>query len=339
MDVFYYAAEGGNLGDDLNEWIWKEVLDAKVLDKSNPGLILGIGTIIGRSLPDSNLYVICGSGVGYAGDIPDVTDEKWKVVFVRGPLTARILGIPDSLSITDGAILLAELKHFLPKDVVHEPVIFMPHLSAAVSVEWSEICTSADVCLLDPREEHWSALSKLSSAKLVLADAMHGAIISDTYRVPWRAFSSSREVSTFKWLDWTLSMGVEYNPTVLPVKSISLLLLEAHLVLKKAVHRFPIESDPYGTAVEHFRRIDLSRSSLKSPLSYPIILVAKLFLKASRIAAKTKVGRMPLFGKRRTVEILRQEKVKAGYLSSEEVFQEKLRKVKEALKRNGMVST
>jgi hypothetical protein len=42
---------------------------------------------------------------------------------------------------------------------------------------------------------------------------MHGAIIADTFRVPWVPISTRPSINTFKWLDWSESMGLEYRPT------------------------------------------------------------------------------------------------------------------------------
>lgn len=36
---------------------------------------------------------------------------------------------------------------------------------------------------------------------MVLADAMHAAIIADAMRVPWLPLITSPQINTFKWLD------------------------------------------------------------------------------------------------------------------------------------------
>src|SRR5690606_31984382 len=47
--------------------------------------------------------------------------------------------------------------------------------------------------------------------KLVIAEAMHAAIIADSYRVPWVSVSSSRRINAFKWQDWAASLRMTHN--------------------------------------------------------------------------------------------------------------------------------
>src|ERR1019366_6854573 len=51
-----------------------------------------------------------------------------------------------------------------------------------------------------------------ASAKLVVAEAMHGAIVADTLRIPWIAVECSPEILPFKWVDWCQSMDLPYKP-------------------------------------------------------------------------------------------------------------------------------
>ena len=41
---------------------------------------------------------------------------------------------------------------------------------------------------------------------------MHAAIVADTLRVPWVPLMTSSDINSFKWLDWTQSMRVPYQP-------------------------------------------------------------------------------------------------------------------------------
>ena len=47
---------------------------------------------------------------------------------------------------------------------------------------------------------------------LVHAEAMHAAIVADALRVPWVPCRMYPQVNIFKWTDWTLSLGLEYQP-------------------------------------------------------------------------------------------------------------------------------
>ena len=57
---------------------------------------------------------------------------------------------------------------------------------------------------------------RIAAADKVIAESMHAAIIADAFRVPWVPVALSREVSPFKWVDWTSSVNVSYSPVCLP---------------------------------------------------------------------------------------------------------------------------
>ncbi|MGD1914332.1 MAG: hypothetical protein ACFB2X_26895 [Rivularia sp. (in: cyanobacteria)] len=50
-----------------------------------------------------------GSGVGYGGRGLPTIDESWKIYCVRGPLSAKKLGIAPELAVSDGAALIRRM--------------------------------------------------------------------------------------------------------------------------------------------------------------------------------------------------------------------------------------
>jgi succinoglycan biosynthesis protein ExoV len=71
-------------------------------------------------------------------------------------------------------------------------------------------------------DAHWSphvVLRVLSEARLVVTEAMHGAIVADTLRIPWIPVVCSPEIATFKWRDWTASLDLPYRPIKIPPSS------------------------------------------------------------------------------------------------------------------------
>jgi succinoglycan biosynthesis protein ExoV len=81
---------------------------------------------------------------------------------------------------------------------------------------------------------------------------MHAAIVADTLRVPWLAVASSPQVSTFKWLDWTGSMGLPYEPASLRASSTEMQLRNAMLWAYGQTHRFDDHRDE--TALGYYAR-------------------------------------------------------------------------------------
>jgi succinoglycan biosynthesis protein ExoV len=97
-------------------------------------------------------------------------------------------------------------------------------------------------------------IEKIRSARLVLAEAMHAAIVADSLRVPWIAVSSSPKVSSFKWLDWTQSMELPYLPLRLPASTVDAAWRNLMLWSYDAVHRFPPSADPLVLYASRYRR-------------------------------------------------------------------------------------
>src|SRR5215210_6848355 len=98
MKLYYARLKGGNFGDDLNRWLWERLVPG-LLDSDGSVLFVGIGSILNSLLDNDKVKVIFGSGAGY-GAAPRI-DHRWKIYFVRGPLTAEALGIDRKLAITD----------------------------------------------------------------------------------------------------------------------------------------------------------------------------------------------------------------------------------------------
>ena len=221
MKLHYFRSRHGNFGDDLNGWIWPELLPG-LWDEGEDGVtFVGIGTILNRLVPDSRVKLVLGSGVGYA-PLPDgLHDGSWRFLAVRGPLSARAAGLPAETAITDGAILLGVLPGLArPESERTGGTVFVPHVSSAEDGGWQEICERLGFTYVDPRWDFHRVFALIGNARLVMADAMHGAIVADTLRVPFVPLVSSSEISSFKWMDWTLSMDLPYRPIRLPASSL-----------------------------------------------------------------------------------------------------------------------
>ncbi len=219
MRLHYYHARQGNFGDDLNGWLWDRLLPAG-WDAGDNTLLVGIGTILDRTIPSAQKTVVFGSGAGYQSPPRGFGGTTWQVLSVRGPLTAQILALPSAKAVTDGAALLAMLPECTPlPESERHGVVFMPHHYAMETGIWHEICVMAGVELIDPRSESRESIQRIRRARLVLADAMHAAIVADTLRVPWLPLVTSAEINTFKWVDWTRSLGLPYVPVILPPTS------------------------------------------------------------------------------------------------------------------------
>lgn len=214
MKLFYYKSDFGNFGDDLNPWLWPQILGE--LDAfCSADWLVGIGTILDRRLDDlPGTKLVMGSGFNPALPTSDRKKEI-QIAFVRGPLSAKALGLEESKSVTDGAILVSRL--FDPSKLHKRGrPLFIPHFHTAINFDCARAAEMADVDYLDPRSSVSHSLHAIGQASIVIAEAMHGAIVADALRIPWlriRAHNYIRQprMAEFKWQDWGMSMSVMTN--------------------------------------------------------------------------------------------------------------------------------
>lgn len=220
MKLFKYTDVRGNFGDDLNFWLWDRLLPG-IWDDDSRLMFSGIGTILSDKMSPASKWVVLGSGTGLRAPPIGFGESNWDILCVRGPLTAKVLGLSPDKALTDGAICLSLLPEYSPlPQEARKGIIFMPHHAAVRRGQWKEICELAGIEYLDPTGDDRETLIKLRQARLVIADAMHAAIVADTLRVPWIPVVSTPQINTFKWLDWALSMQVPYRPIKLPSSSL-----------------------------------------------------------------------------------------------------------------------
>ncbi|MBK9586904.1 MAG: polysaccharide pyruvyl transferase family protein [Alphaproteobacteria bacterium] len=203
MKVFMYDAVP-NFGDMLNKYLWRRYF-GELLDRKDKILMFGIGTVLGEDTGDAEQVIVCGSGCGYSRKIERIDTKTFNIFFVRGQLTAKLLGLPESTAITDPGILTPEC---FPPGSKHGRVVFVPHWESASSPLWRIACERAGIEYVDPLGDITAIMRTISGASLVIAEAMHAAIVADSYRVPWVAVTTSARINLFKWNDWAGSLDM-----------------------------------------------------------------------------------------------------------------------------------
>ena len=209
MNLLYFGVPGGNFGDDLNVWLWDELLPGW-RDWPKDAVLVGVGTILKRGfVPEGVPKLVLGSGVGY-GEPPDIKSnpELWDIRAVRGPLTAAALGLPPSRAIVDAAVMLPRLPRF-QAIAKTDRILFVPHHGSEGLLDWAALCEEVGITALSPSGDPDAVIAQLASARMVIAESMHAAIIADAFRVPWQAVAIARKFNRFKWRDWGNSLGIE----------------------------------------------------------------------------------------------------------------------------------
>lgn len=213
MNLFYYQDARGNFGDELNPLIWYSLYPELFLNQDDSETVVGIGTLINDRAPRTGTLHVLGSGVGYHGRIKD--PERWRFHFVRGPLSAQALGLDPQRALTDPAILIKRIFRADPTLVQPAKVGFMPHHASIHFADWRAICEAAGLMYLDPGDDVATTIHRIRTCRLVVAEAMHAAIVADALRVPWVAVKAYPQILDFKWDDWCQSVQLQYAPITL----------------------------------------------------------------------------------------------------------------------------
>ncbi len=214
MKLYYQRFPDGtsNLGDDLNAWLWQKLIPDQ-LDDDERTAFVGIGTLLNDQLavntPNAKRWVIFSTGVGYF-DAPPTIRPADRVYCVRGPLSAKALGLDPSVAVTDGAALIRKL--FRPTDKKAYKFSYMPHIQEIAEEGWASICDELGFQYIDPRWPIDDILKRITQTEILLTEAMHGAIVADALRVPWVPVVTAPHILSFKWEDWCATVGVKFEP-------------------------------------------------------------------------------------------------------------------------------
>jgi len=222
MDLYYWKSPKGNFGDDLNEWLWDRLLPGW-RDWDQGTTLVGVGTILNvNHFPPERpgRFLVVGSGVGN-GPPPDISDGlRWDIQCLRGPRSARALGLDASMGVLDPAIMIADMPEFQQQSK-NGPVIFIPHISSVDLFDWPRICGQAGIEFVSPCDDSVQVITRIASASVVLAESMHAAIIADAVRTPWIAVRVSSTFNAAKWQDWADSLEIDLTiRSLMPLTSL-----------------------------------------------------------------------------------------------------------------------
>lgn len=205
MKLFLYRGKAPNFGDELNEYLLPRIFP-NFFDEDSSQMFLAIGSILYNTHPVEPLKIVYGSGFGGYGE-PAHLSDKWKVYCLRGPRTAKALGLDQSYVAGDTAMLINRYRR--PEMRKTQRCSFMPHWESLDRGDWPNVCRLAGMTFIDPRWPVQTILDLIESSEMIIAEAMHGAIVSDALRVPWVPVMPFRQTHRYKWFDWADSLDVD----------------------------------------------------------------------------------------------------------------------------------
>lgn len=220
MKLYCWRGRTRNFGDELNLLLWPRLLPG-LLDDDDATLFLGIGSVLDARHAPAPVKVVAGAGFG-GYQPPPALDENWLVHWVRGPHTARRLGLPASYGLGDPAVLVPQIDQ-TPNAPCR--IGFMPHFESLERGAWPEAAAIAGIDLIDPRGDPAEIIPAIRRCRLLLSEAMHGAIVADALRVPWVALRPLVGVHRNKWHDWADALDIRLAFRPLAASSLRELLL------------------------------------------------------------------------------------------------------------------
>jgi succinoglycan biosynthesis protein ExoV len=213
--LFYWRGGVTNFGDELNTLLWPALLP-HFFDDNPASRFLGIGSILDRRHDGPSLKLVAGSGYGGYEGRPRL-DETWSIHWVRGPRTARLLGLDPALGLGDPAALVPAalgIRRHAGTDIG-----FMPHFESAGRGAWCQAAALAGIRLIDPRDPPAAVLSAMAGCRLIMSEALHGIIVADALRIPWIAIRPLARIHRPKWFDWADTLGISPRFTRLPAST------------------------------------------------------------------------------------------------------------------------
>lgn len=202
MELVHFTCPEGNFGDDLNAWIWDRLIPGWQGWDSDV-VLLGVGTLINAQrvaqLAGKRVLVL-GTGVGYGSPTSRSMLENWDIRALRGPNSARLLGMPEDIGLIDPAVMIADFSEFKDPTKSERP-IFIPHHQSINICNWEKVCHRLGISYISPCGDAKSVIRSISSSPLVIAESMHAAIFAEAFRVPWVPVSIGRQFNSMKWTD------------------------------------------------------------------------------------------------------------------------------------------
>lgn len=183
---------------------WSPVHGAKIITTGSvlehippewPGHILGAGQLY----EDSRLHLHTGTA---------------KVWALRGPLTAR--SVPGDYALGDPGLLADELVRVDHRDV---DLGIVPHWSDHTLAHRTSFYGKWRTEVIDVTADPLAVIAAIGRCKKIVTSSLHGMVVADAFGIPrrfeWNADADQYEGGSFKFRDYSASIGAPFEPGIL----------------------------------------------------------------------------------------------------------------------------
>lgn len=217
MKLIYFKADIGNFGDDLNLYLWKELFGDFNNYKDDLDFI-GIGSILDKRILENTTSkkIIFGSGVRDV-DFRINANDNVTISFVRGPISSRLNN--NAKFITDSAYCLRLLKYRYNSNKLYK-YSYIPYFRNYYNFNWKLFSKLTGINVINPTADITNVIKEINNSEYIYTSAMHGAILADIYRIPWKRVrfnktgNESNFTSELKWQDWLRTIDLSNHQSI-----------------------------------------------------------------------------------------------------------------------------
>jgi hypothetical protein len=214
MKICHHPAAGRDAAGMVNAWLWPRLIP-DLCARADDALLLGTGGLIDAANPEPAAHrrvVVFGAGARGTASVPDMSTAEWDIRFVRGPETARALGLGPDRWLCDPAVLAPKLHDGRNRDRLLRArtrrIGFLPGRHFAPD-DARTLADGAGLHLIAAPDAD-SLLDALAGCDAALCGDPVAAVLADAFGIPWRPLRSAAadDGDAFEWLDLSRSMGL-----------------------------------------------------------------------------------------------------------------------------------
>lgn len=206
-----------NFGDYLTELLYARLFDGP--PKYPQARIHLLGSVIAQDWFNQAAeqgymqIVFWGCGLRRPRRLSPAALQRALLLGVRGPLSRDWLDLPPMTPLGDPALILPRVYTPRTDAAAAGRTICMPHFLDDTDEKTLLARTGSDLVLRPNIHANLAdcerLIDSLSSARFVLAGALHGAIVAHAFGVPFAFFKARKIDVPFKWKDFAASIGFD----------------------------------------------------------------------------------------------------------------------------------